>query len=325
MMNKIYRTVYVQFFIHQFRQNNLISCNESKKVSATKTNPKAYFALLTGLFLIGFSPVLIKMASAPGIITSFYRLASGAFVLTIPFAIHQFKTKQKIPLKGVLFAVLAGACFASDMAFWTTGIMASNATLPTLTGNMAPLWVGIGGWLIFKEKQHTGFWIGLLLAFGGVTMLIVNNYFNPDGSILKGMVLGIFSGMFYGGYCLLAQPGRKYLNTISFLYISTVATTLLLGIYGIIFKLDFTGYETRTWVLFLIMGVFMQAIAWFLITYSQGYLPASVVSPTLLGQPVLAAFLAFFIIGEELTLRHIIGGLIVVAGIYMVHFSKKKN
>jgi drug/metabolite transporter (DMT)-like permease len=306
-----------------FPNKNLISCNDIIKVSATQSNPKAYLALLSGLFLIGFSPVLIKMASAPGIITSFYRLATGTLVLTIPFSIHLIKTKQKLPAKGIFFAVLAGVCFACDMAFWTTGIMASNATLPTLTGNMAPLWVGIGGWLIFKEKQHTGFWIGLLMAFGGVSMLILNNYFNHDGSVMKGMVLGIFSGMFYGGYCLLAQPGRKYLDTISFLYISTVATTLLLGFYGILFKLEFTGYETKTWILFLIMGVFMQAVAWFLITYSQGFLPASVVSPTLLGQPVLAAFLAYFIIGEGLTLRHIIGGLIVVAGIYLVHFSRK--
>jgi drug/metabolite transporter (DMT)-like permease len=291
-------------------------------VNTANTNPKAYLALLTGLVLIGFSPVLIKMASAPGIITSFYRLATGSIVLTVPFLINQLKTKQRIPLKGIMFAALAGACFACDMALWTTGIMASNATLPTLTGNMAPLWVGIGAFLIFKEKQKAGFWIGLLMAFGGVTLLILNNYFNPNG-LMKGMILGLFAGMFYAGYYLFTQPGRRYMNTISFLYISTLTTTLLLAIYGFAFKLEFTGYETKTWILFLIMGVFMQAGAWFLINYSQGFLPASVVSPTLLGQPVLAAFIAYFIIGEELTQWHIIGGIIVVAGIYLVHFSRK--
>lgn len=262
------------------------------------------------------------MASAPGIITSFYRLAVGTVALTIPFVFHQFKTKQKLPLKGIMFAVLAGVCFANDMALWTSGIMVSNATLPTLTGNMAPLWVGIGAWFIFKEKQKTGFWIGLLMAFGGVTLLILNNYFNPDG-LMKGMILGLFAGMFYAGYYLFTQPGRKYMNTISFLYISTLTTTILLGLYGLLFKLEFTGYSTQTWVLFLIMGIFMQAIAWFLINYSQGFLSASIVSPTLLGQPVLAAFLAYFIIGEGLTIWHIIGGIIVVAGIYMVHFNRK--
>jgi len=289
----------------------------------TKINKTpASIALLIGLFSIGFSPVLIKMASAPGIITSFYRLGIGAVVLTIPFLIHLIKTKQKLPWKGILFASLAGICFASDMAFWTTGIMASNATLPTLAGNMAPVWVGLCSLFIFKEKQKAGFWIGLLLAFSGVCLIVLNNFSDTNG-ILKGMILGLFAGMFYAGYYLFTQPGRQKLNTISFLYISTVVTTIFLGIYALIFDLEFTGYSNKTWVLFSIMGVFMQAIAWFLINYSQGFLPASVVSPTLLGQPVLAAFIAFFLIGEKLTGWHITGGIIVVAGIYLVHFSRR--
>lgn len=293
-------------------------------MSSTNAHPKAYAALIAGLVLIGFSPILIKMASAPGIITSFYRLAIGAVVLTGPFIFYRIKTKQKLQPKGVLLALLAGACFACDMAFWTTGIMLSNATLPTLTGNMSPLWVGIAAMFFFKEKQKAGFWTGLLLAFGGVCLLLLNNLFNPNG-LMKGMILGLFAGMFYAGFYLFAQPGRKYLDTISFLYISTVATTVLLGIYGILFKLDFTGYPVKTWTLFIVMGICMQAGAWFLINYSQGFLPASVVSPTLLGQPVLAAFIAYFVIGERLSFWHIAGGSIVIAGIYLVHYSRAKN
>ena len=54
-------------------------------------------------------------------------------------------------------------------------------------------------------------------------------------------------------------------------------------------------------------------------------LTASLVSATLLAQPVLAGVIAFLILGEELTLWQIFGGLIVVVGIYTVHFAKKKN
>ena len=291
-------------------------------MSAEKRYPQAYLALLAGLVAIGFSPVLIKMASAPGIITSFYRLSIGAVVLTIPFTVNILKKRKKIPLKGILFASLAGFCFASDMSLWSTGIVASNATLPTLTGNMAPLWVGIGAMVIFKEKQKAGFWLGLLLAFGGVSLLIINNISDSSG-VLKGMIMGLFAGMFYAGYLLFTQPGRQHLDTITFLYISTLSTSIFLAIYATILNLDFTGYDNRTWILFLIMGIGIQAIAWFLINYSQGYLPASTVSPTLLGQPVISAFLAYFLVDEQLTGWHIAGGIIVVVGIYLVHFSRK--
>jgi drug/metabolite transporter (DMT)-like permease len=265
------------------------------------------------------------MASAPGIITSFYRLAIAAVVLSVPFVVTQFKKKKKaMPFKGILFATLAGFCFATDMALWSTGIVASNATLPTLTGNLAPLWVGIGAVVFFKEKQKVGFWLGLLLAFIGVSMLMLNHVSDSSG-LLKGMLLGLFAGMFYAGYYLFAQPGRKYLDTLTFLYISTVSSSLFLGIYAAFMDLGFTGFDNRTWLLFVILGVGIQAGAWFLISYAQGYLPASTVSPTLLGQPVISAFLAYFILKEQLTAWHIVSGVVVVAGIYLVHFSRKER
>ena len=58
-------------------------------------------------------------------------------------------------------------------------IMESNAAMPTLVGNLAPLWVGIGAFLFFKERQNSKFWIGLAIAFVGVTFLIIQDLFDP--------------------------------------------------------------------------------------------------------------------------------------------------
>lgn len=228
-----------------------------------------------------------------------------------------------MPLKGFIFAVLAGLCFSLDMALWTTGIMATNASIPTLVGNMAPLWVGLGSVLIFGEKQKRQFWLGLSLAIGGVSVMVLRDVFIPNG-MMRGMILGLFAGMFYAGYLLLAQPGRKYMHALPFLFVTTVSTTFSLAIYMVINQVPFTGYSAFTYTIFVIMGVAFQAVAWFLISYSQGYLPAAVISPTLLSQPVLAAIIAYFMLGEELGLYHILSGLIVVAGIYFVHHSREK-
>ncbi len=286
-----------------------------------QNNKKASMALLAGALIIGFSPVLIKMADAPGIVSSFYRLFIGTLTLT-PFFIYSFlKNKPKLPLKGVLIAIIAGLCFALDMSLWTTGIMVSTATIPTIAGNLSPLWVGIMAMIFFKERNNTGFWTGLLLALVGVSLLVLHDFYHSNG-MMKGLLLGLIAGIFYAIYIILTQPGRKYLNTISFLYITTLATTLFLGIFLISQNLSFTGYPAKSWIIFIIMGITLQAGAWFLINYSQGHLPASIISPTLLTQPVLAAIIAFFMIGEVLTIWQLVGGFIVVLGIYLVHFSR---
>src|SRR5690606_36002838 len=114
-----------------------------------KEHSKAYLALIIGAVMIAFSPVLIRMAGAPGIVASFYRLAIGTAVLSPVFFYQYSRKKIALNTRGVLFALLAGLSFALDMAFWTTGIMVANATIPTLAGNLAPLWVGIMAMVLF--------------------------------------------------------------------------------------------------------------------------------------------------------------------------------
>jgi len=287
-------------------------------------NKKPYIFLILGAILIAFSPVLIKDAGAPGTITAFYRLLFGTITLIIPFTFSRVKSKEKLKSKGIVIAIFAGLCLAIDMAMWATGIMYSNAAMPTLVGNLAPLWVGIGAFLFFKERQTSKFWIGLLVALIGVTFLMIQDLYQPNG-IFKGLILGLFAGMFYAGFMLLTQIGRRYLNTISYLFISSLATTIFLGIFVLIQDFEFVGYTSKAWTLFIVMGVMIQAGAWFLINYAQGYLPASLVSATLLAQPVLAGIIAFIMLGEKLTVWQILGGIIVVIGIYTVHFAKQKR
>ncbi|HSH51343.1 MAG TPA: DMT family transporter [Bacteroidales bacterium] len=285
---------------------------------------KSYFSLISGAILISFSPVLIKDTGAPGTVSVFYRLFFGTLVLIIPFAYSRIKNKEKLNLKGVLFASLAGLSLAIDMAMWATGIMSSNAAMPTLTANLTPLWVGIGGFLFFKERRTARFWIGLAIAMIGIAFLVIHDLYQPNG-IFKGLMLGLFAGIFYGGFLMLVQMGRRYLDTLSFLFLSSLSTTIFLGIFMLFQNLEFTGYSTKAWTLFVIMGVMIQAGAWFLINFAQGHLPASLVAPTLLAQPVLTGVVAFLLLGEALTLWQIIGGIIVVIGIYTVHFAKQRK
>jgi drug/metabolite transporter (DMT)-like permease len=72
------------------------------------------------------------------------------------------------------------------------------------------------------------------------------------------------------------------------------------------------------------LGVVVQALGWILLNYVQGHLPASIVSPSLLGQPVITAFLAWQFLGEIFTIWHMIGGTFVLIGIYVVHRSQFK-
>jgi len=289
-----------------------------------KSHIKASLALVFGLLFMSFAAIFLKAANAPGIVTAFYRMAIGSIVLIIPFVVSVRKSKTSLPLKGILLAVAGGISFGSDMTLWGTAIKLSNATIPTLTANLAPLWVGFGSVLVFKQRLKTGFWIGLLISILGMLVLIHNNL-NNGSNIVIGALMGLCAGIFYGIFYLVSQEGRKLLSTIQYLSIFTFTSAVFLLIFMFALNYSFTGYDQFTYLMFVGIGLFVQVCGWFFINYSQGHLPASTVAPTLLGQPVLTYLWATLLLNELLTIWQITGGAIVITGIYVVHYSQKNK
>jgi drug/metabolite transporter (DMT)-like permease len=163
--------------------------------------------------------------------------------------------------------------------------------------------------------------VGLIIAFTG-TVVLMHKDLNTDNGILKGALMGLVASLFYASFYISAQSGRRYLDTLSFLFFSTFAATLVLGLVLMINGYSVKGYDSYTYLHFLALGIGVQVAGWFFVNYAQGYLPATIVAPTLLAQPLLTAVLAILLLKEYLTLWHILGGIVVIAGIYLIHYSK---
>lgn len=283
---------------------------------------QAYAALFIGVLVLSASAILTDLADAPGSVVSFYRMAIGTAVLTIPFALRARGRNISLKSKGLWLAVLAGVFFGLDLAAWATGITYAGATIPTLLGNMAPVIVGLGAWLIFKEKLHIGFWLGLAVALIGV-IAVLNLNLNGAMGVDAGALFGLLSAFFYGSYLLVVQKGRDNLDAVSFFWIAALSSTITLLILVFILGDPLTGYSSFSYWNFIGLGVVVQGIAWLLINYAQGFLPASIVAPTLLLQPVLTPFLAGPILGETFTAQQWLGGATVLLGIIIVYRSRQ--
>jgi drug/metabolite transporter (DMT)-like permease len=287
----------------------------------TEPNRRAYLALFIGLFSIGFAAILISLAQAPGTVSAFYRMAVASVLVALPFLSQSKKREKPLPAKGLKLALLGGLLFALDVAFWATGITISGAATPTLMANTAPIWVGLGAMLIFHERLKVLFWVGLLIAMFGA-LLVLGADFNRGGEFGLGTILGLMAAVFYGAYYLVTQQGRVYLNTLSYFWITTVTAAVVLLIMNLGLGQPLLGYDLKTYLAFLALGVIAQTLGWLTINYSQGFLPASIVAPTLLGQPVVTAILAVLLLGETFSPWHILGGVLVLVGVYIVHRSR---
>ncbi len=279
-----------------------------------------YLALGVGVLSLGFAAIFVRWANAPGPVTSFYRLAIAVALLAWPFY-RRVKTGERPPLRGLQIAVLGGLFFAGDLAFWATGVMLSGATNPTLLLNTSPLWVGLGALILFQERLSATFWMGLMLAISGALVVLGLDSLRTL-SLGLGTLLGLLSGVFHAGYFLTTQRGREVLDSLSYFWLASVSSTLGLFVVSVALRQPLTGYSTLTYLNFLALGLVTQIFGHFSINYALGYLPASVVAPTLLGQPVVTAILAGPLLGERLSALQILGGIFVLAGVYTVYRSR---
>src|SRR6185312_13039292 len=130
-------------------------------------NPKA--SLIIGILCISFSPIFVKLVGAPAITSAFYRIFIGWLFLA-PYCIA--KGNLKIARKDLIIAIMGGIVFGADIAVWNISLLKITATVSTLIANLAPLWVGLMSYIIFKKQAGKPFWIGTFIAIFGMVVLV---------------------------------------------------------------------------------------------------------------------------------------------------------
>jgi drug/metabolite transporter (DMT)-like permease len=120
-------------------------------------------------------------------------------------------------------------------------------------------------------------------------------------------------------YCGTAQRGRRYIDPIRYVWMVEVSATIGILIMYLVLENQLTNYPPQTWAIFFATAIVSQIIGYLVITYALGHLPASIVSPTLIGKPVLTTTLAVPLFGE--TPMHIqwFGGAIANPSINIVN------
>ncbi len=283
-----------------------------------RANPRrvqAYLALTGGVLCISFSAIFTKLAGTPGAVTGFYRMAVTTAVLMLPFILHQRRNPTR-DRSGWRWAVAGGLWFSVNLVMLSSALTLTSAANATLLDNTAPIWVGLGALLIFRERLGLRYWLGLALAVAGAAVV---TGVNPLSGLrpAPGDALAFVGAIFYAGYLLNTQRGRRDLDTLTYLWLVAATATVVIFLAVQVMGLPLTGYSTRTYLALLGVGLIPQTAGWLLINYALGHLPASAAVIVLLAQPVTTGLLSIPILGEALTQQQVVGGTLALTGIYL--------
>jgi len=115
---------------------------------------------------------------------------------------------------------------------------------------------------------------------------------------------------------MIGQRNVQSINhwVYSFLVFLVAGTIMLLV--NVFSGTAITGYGQKDWIVFLLLALFPTASN-IIFNMLLKYVNSTTVSMSVLGEPIGASILAYFIFQEKLTVVEMIGGCIIVCGIYL--------
>jgi drug/metabolite transporter (DMT)-like permease len=213
--------------------------------------------------------------------------------------------------------ILAGLFFAGDLGVWHFSILFTSVATSTVLANLAPIFVTLFGWLIWKTRVTQVFLVGMVAAIVGMFVL-VGPEFRAGGQPLLGDALGALTGAFYGGYMLAVKVARDAnMSTARLMAWSTTITAIVLAPIALAFPQPFLPHSFAGWMVLVGLALVTQILGQGLIAFAFAHLPASLSSVSLLIQPVMAALFAWILFHEAVGPAQWIGGAIVLAGIWV--------
>jgi len=276
----------------------------------------AFLCLLAGGCAIAFAPIFVRLSDTGPVASAFWRCALAAPLLWIWVWQEGRKRGAAIRIPAAPLAA-AGIFFALDLGVWHFSILYTSVANSTLLANLAPIFVTLAGWLIWKKKVTRLFLVGMTLAIFGMFVLVGPN-FAVGGTRLLGDALGALTGAFYAGYMLAIKFARDAnASTARLMAWSTTITAIALLPVALIAPHPFLPATVNGWWVLVGLALVTQIFGQGIIAYAFAHLPASLSSVSLLIQPVMATLFAWWLFGEAVGPAQFIGGAIVLAGIWL--------
>jgi drug/metabolite transporter (DMT)-like permease len=292
---------------------------------AASMNRAAFLCLLAGGCAIAFAPIFVRLSDTGPVASAFWRTALAApllwmwFVVPVKTGTQTKRDSGWIPASAGMTrpVVLAGLFFASDLGVWHWSIVWTSVANSTLLANLAPIFVTLAGWLLWKQRFTKTFLVGMFVAIAGMFVLVGPN-FAIGGTRLLGDALGALTAVFYAGYFLSIKVARDAgASTARLMAWSTTITALALLPIALLSPQPFWPSSANGWVVLVALALVTQILGQGLIAYAFAHLSASLSSVSLLIQPVVAALAAWAIFDEAVGPMQLVGGAIVLAGIWM--------
>jgi drug/metabolite transporter (DMT)-like permease len=283
---------------------------------------RPYLGIALAVVSVSTSAIFISWSNSPFITIALYRLALASLILA-PFALlDRSRIVWHLPRRDVLAMVGVGAILATHFTLWIgslklEGVRVSVASSVILVTSH-PLLVGLLSHFVLRERLNKWMALGIGLGFTGIVVIAIADSTAASASLI-GDLLAFFGGVAAGLYLLAGRRFRQRIPLLAYAFVVYASATGVLFLYtlGLRESLVPVGDVPRELLLFLAMAVIPQIGGHTLYNWSLRWVPAPIVSLSLVGEPIGSSLLAWVLLSQVPAAAVAFGGSLALAGIYL--------
>jgi len=282
---------------------------------------RPYAAIALAVVSVSFSAIFISWSGSPFITIALYRLALASLLL-LPFVLWNRGVLFALSWKEILGMMAVGAILATHFTLWIgslkiEGVSVSVASSVILVTSH-PLIVGVLSHFVLRERLNAWMALGIGLGFSGVVVIAIADSTARSASLV-GDLLAFFGGVAAGFYFLAGRRLRQKIPLLAYAFVVYLTATGVLFLYalGLHESLVPIGDVPRELLLFLAMALIPQIGGHTLYNWSLRWVPAPIVSLSLVGEPIGSSLLAWVLLQQVPGIAVGLGGALALAGIYL--------
>ena len=282
-----------------------------------------YAAIAAAIVTVSTASILIRWSDSDAFTIAFYRLGFATLIV-LPFAVIDRATPlRRLARRDVLLMTGIGVVLAAHFALWITSLKTAGVTVASsvVLVTSHPVMVALVSHFLLRERVSRMTAVGIALGFGGVVGIAVADL-GVSTTTLGGDLAALGGGVMAGIYFLAGRRLRQRVSlpVYAFVVYGTAAGALFV-LAGATGRLAPAGDLRRELLLFGAMAIVPQLGGHTLYNWALRYVPAPVVSVSLVGEPIGSTLLAWILLHEVPSDLVAVGALLALAGIFLTAYS----
>lgn len=289
--------------------------NPTRRERTTGFGERHPIALIVfGVLVFSTGPVMVQWSDLTGPVLSFWRLWIGVAGTAVLTAFHLRMTGRRPSRAGWVGAAWAGVAFGVHQLMFMTAVKATSVVDVTLMQVLAPIVVAIIAVPLFDERPGARFRLWSIVAVAGAAGVAVAGSSGPKGDP-AGMALAAANVVLYSVFFVMSKRTREHIDVVPFLFAVMGFAGVTVSAYCLLTGAPIGATRRGDLLVPLLMAAIPGGIGHFVSTWPLRWVPANIPPLLQLAIPFLSGALAWVLLGEGITVMHVISGALTIVGV----------